>query len=84
LFHGDAQRVCRTIAWRRLDRQEGSKCNATLHQSDCVVATVALVCAPSMARATGGWNPWAGVNFGNDFSNTHGGFGVNAGGMGAG
>jgi opacity protein-like surface antigen len=48
-------------------------------------ATVALVSAPSVARADGWVNPWAGVNFGSRFSSdTSGGFGVNAGGMGAG
>src|SRR6185369_14538418 len=47
-------------------------------------ATVALVCAPSVARADGWVNPWAGVNFASSFSDTSGGFGVNAGGMGAG
>src|SRR5262245_41867037 len=47
-------------------------------------ATVALVGAPGVARADGWVNPWAGVNFGNDFANRHGGFGVNAGWMGAG
>ena len=48
-------------------------------------ATVALVSAPSLAHADGWVNPWAGVNFGSRFSSdTSGGFGVNAGGMGAG
>jgi hypothetical protein len=47
-------------------------------------ATTALVCAPSVARADGFVNPWAGVNFGSNISNSRGGFGVNAGGMGAG
>src|SRR5262245_49438487 len=47
-------------------------------------ATVALVCAPTIARADGWVNPWAGVNFGSDFDNGRGGFGVSAGGMGAG
>ena len=47
-------------------------------------AAVALVCAPTTARADGWVNPWAGVNFGGDFSDSSGGFGVNAGGMGAG
>jgi opacity protein-like surface antigen len=37
-----------------------------------------------MARADGYINPWAGVNFGNDFSDARGAFGVNAGAMGAG
>jgi hypothetical protein len=47
-------------------------------------ATTALVCAPSVARADGFINPWAGVNFGSNISNSRAGFGVNAGGMGAG
>jgi hypothetical protein len=47
-------------------------------------ATVALVCAPTVARADGWVNPWAGVNFGSEFANGRAGFGVNAGGMGAG
>jgi opacity protein-like surface antigen len=47
-------------------------------------ATVALVCAPTMARADGYVNPWAGVNFGSDIANGRGGFGVGAGWMGAG
>ena len=47
-------------------------------------ATMALVCAPSVARADGFVNPWAGVNFGSEFANGRAGFGVNAGGMGAG
>ena len=47
-------------------------------------ATTALVCAPSVARADGFVNPWAGVNFGSNISNSRGGFGVNVGGMGAG
>src|SRR5439155_20805975 len=47
-------------------------------------ATAALVCAPSPARADGYVNPWAGVNFGSDVANGRTGFGVSAGGMGAG
>ena len=39
-------------------------------------ATTALVCAPSVARADGFVNPWAGVNFGSNISNSRGGFGV--------
>jgi len=51
----------------------------------CVLsATAALVCAPAVARAEGYVNPWAGVNFGSELSNGRSGFGVNAGGMGAG
>jgi hypothetical protein len=47
-------------------------------------ATVALVCAPSVARADGYVNPWAGINFSSSVSDNSAGFGVNAGGMGAG
>src|SRR5215210_8323147 len=49
-------------------------------------AAVALVCAPSPARADGYFNPWAGVNFGsgNNIDNGRGGFGVSAGAMGGG
>lgn len=47
-------------------------------------ATTALVCAPSVARADGYVNPWAGVNFGSDIDNGRGGFGASAGWMGAG
>lgn len=49
-----------------------------------IAATAAVVCAPSYARAEGYVNPWAGVQFGSDIQNGRGGFGVNAGGMGAG
>jgi hypothetical protein len=48
-------------------------------------ATVAmLTLAPSVARADGYVNPWAGVNFGSDIDNGRGSFGANAGYMGAG
>jgi len=47
-------------------------------------ATAILVCAPSPARAEGYVNPWAGVNFGSNVANGRSGFGVSAGGMGAG
>jgi len=47
-------------------------------------AAVALVCAPIAARAEGYVNPWAGVNFGSQVDSGRGGFGVNAGAMGAG
>jgi outer membrane protein with beta-barrel domain len=47
-------------------------------------ATVVVLGVPGVARADGYVNPWAGVNFGSDFSNARAGFGVNAGGMGAG
>ncbi len=49
-----------------------------------VFATVALVWAPLNARADGYLSPWAGVQFGSSASNGRAGFGVNAGGMGAG
>ena len=48
-------------------------------------ATVALVCAPRLVRADGYVNPWAGVNFRQRvLEHARAGFGVNAGGMGAG
>jgi hypothetical protein len=50
-------------------------------------AAIAVVCAPALARAEGYVSPWvaanAGTRFG-DFDNGRAGFGVNAGGMGAG
>ena len=50
----------------------------------CVLAALIAVCAPASARAEGYVSPWAGVQFGSDIDNGRGGFGVNAGGMGAG
>ena len=50
----------------------------------CVLAAVIAVGAPTSARAEGYVSPWAGVQFGSDVDNGRGGFGVNAGGMGAG
>ena len=47
-------------------------------------ATVALVAAPSQARAEGFVTPWVGANWGSDINNGRAAFGVNAGGMGAG
>jgi hypothetical protein len=47
-------------------------------------AAMGLAYAPTPAHAEGYVNPWAGVNFGTDFRNGRGGFGVSAGGMGAG
>jgi len=49
-----------------------------------ITATLAAMFAPAYARAEGYVNPWAGVQFGSDVQNGRGGFGVNAGGMGAG
>jgi len=49
-----------------------------------VAATVALVCAPSAARADGYVSPFIGVNAENNSGNGRANFGVNAGGMGAG
>jgi hypothetical protein len=49
-----------------------------------ITATIAVICAPTYARAEGYVNPWAGVQFGSEVQNGRGGFGVNAGGMGAG
>jgi Outer membrane protein beta-barrel domain len=50
----------------------------------CVLAAVIAVGVPASARAEGYVSPWAGVQFGSDVQNGRGGFGVNAGGMGAG
>jgi len=52
-----------------------------------VVATLAIVSAPAMARAEGYVSPWVSANAGSNwsnFDNGRAGFGVNAGGMGAG
>lgn len=49
-----------------------------------LLAAVIAVSAPTSARAEGYVSPWAGVQFGSDVDNGRGGFGVNAGGMGAG
>src|SRR6185295_7917619 len=50
----------------------------------CVLAAVIAMAAPTSARAEGYVSPWAGVQFGSEVANGRGGFGVNAGGMGAG
>jgi opacity protein-like surface antigen len=50
----------------------------------CVLAAVLAVGLPAQARAEGYVSPWAGVQFGNDAADGRAGFGVNAGGMGAG
>ncbi len=49
-----------------------------------VAATVACVCAPSVARADGYVSPFIGVNFNNPSGDGRANFGVNAGYMGAG
>src|SRR5437773_1413242 len=49
-----------------------------------LAATVALVCAPTQARADGYVSPFIGVNAENNSGNGRANFGVNAGGMGAG
>src|SRR6266850_2044009 len=52
-----------------------------------VVATLAVVSAPTVARAEGYVSPWVSANAGSNwsnFDNGRAGFGVNAGGMGAG
>ena len=49
-----------------------------------VAAAVALVCAPSVARADGYVSPFIGVNAENNSGNGRANFGVNAGYMGAG
>ena len=50
----------------------------------CVLAALIAVGIPASARADGFVSPWAGVQFGSDVDNGRGGFGVNAGAMGAG
>lgn len=47
-------------------------------------AAVALIAAPTQARAEGFVTPWVGSNWGSDISNGRAAFGVNAGAMGAG
>src|SRR5256885_12580804 len=47
-------------------------------------ATIALVCAPTPARADGWISPFIGTNFGNNSGDGRANFGVNAGAMGAG
>lgn len=49
-----------------------------------ISVAVALACLPSLARAQGYVNPWAGVQFGSNVQNGRGGFGVSAGGLSAG
>ena len=49
-----------------------------------VTAAIALVAAPTQARAQGFVVPWAGVNWGSNIGDGRGAFGVNAGYMGAG
>ena len=49
-----------------------------------IFAALGVVCTPSLARAEGYFNPWAGVNFGSELANGRGGFGAAAGSMGAG
>src|ERR1043165_3474992 len=49
-----------------------------------LVATVALVSAPTLAHAEGYISPWISANAGSSFDNGRAGFGVNAGGMGKG
>src|SRR3954469_19593779 len=49
-----------------------------------VAAAVAAISAPSVARADGFVSPWVSANGGSNFDNGRAGFGVNAGGMGAG
>jgi hypothetical protein len=50
----------------------------------CVFAAAIAVGTPTTARAEGYVSPWTGVQFGSDVANGRAGFGVNAGGMGAG
>src|SRR5919199_1576637 len=49
-----------------------------------LAATVAVVSAPALAHAEGYISPWVSANAGSSFDNGRAGFGVNAGGMGAG
>lgn len=49
-----------------------------------LTAAVALVCAPTPARADGYFSPWGGVNFGSNIDNGRAAVGINAGYMGAG
>jgi len=49
-----------------------------------VLAAVIAVSVPTTARAEGYVSPWTGVQFANSVGNGRAGFGVNAGGMGAG
>src|SRR5262245_57419569 len=49
-----------------------------------MAAAVALVAAPTQARAEGFVTPWVGSNWGSDIVNGRAAFGVNAGYMGAG
>lgn len=49
-----------------------------------VTTAIAFVSAPALARAEGYVSPWVSANAGSNFDNGRAGFGVNAGGMGAG
>src|ERR671932_2616232 len=49
-----------------------------------LAAAVAVVSAPAIAHAEGYVSPWVSANTGSSFDNGRAGFGVNAGGMGAG
>ncbi len=49
-----------------------------------ITAAVALVAAPTQARAEGFFTPWVGANWGSAMDNGRAAFGFNAGGMGAG
>ena len=49
-----------------------------------VTTAIAFVSAPALARAEGYVSPWVSANAGSKFDNGRAGFGVNAGGMGAG
>jgi len=49
-----------------------------------LMAVVAAISAPAIARAEGYVSPWAGVQFGSSVQEGRGSFGVNAGGMGSG
>jgi hypothetical protein len=49
-----------------------------------LMTTIAAVSAPAAARAEGYFSPWVSANGGSNFDNGRAGFGINAGGMGAG
>jgi hypothetical protein len=53
-------------------------------QAFILMTTIATISAPAVARADGYISPWVSANGGSNFDNGRAGFGVNAGGMGAG
>src|SRR2546425_7426142 len=71
-------------ARRRLPPSKESQIMRRMINILIFTATVALVCAPTPARADGWISPFTGVNFGNNSGDGRANFGVNAGGMGGG